>query len=129
APSSFATASAVRLGTWSAKMAEPYVVVRPAVSKRSLTARGMPPVGSGSGRARKTPGGGCEGVVTISRRSRFPYARSSSIRSQWGGGWWPRLLGSSVEVGGPGGVVQVLEHPVEAGRADAPRQLRQLVWR
>jgi hypothetical protein len=37
---------AVRSGTWSEKIAEPYVVRRSAVSKRSLTPRRMPPAGS-----------------------------------------------------------------------------------
>jgi len=45
------TADAVREGTWSAKIAEPYVVASPAVSKRSFTASEIP--GSAcSGRAR-----------------------------------------------------------------------------
>jgi len=47
---------AVDDGTWSAKIADPYVVVRPAVSKRSLTASGIPSPGR-SGRARKIPSG------------------------------------------------------------------------
>src|SRR6266511_2885213 len=46
------TAEAVSAGTWSTKRIEPYVVVSPAVSKRSLTATAGP-VRAVSGRARK----------------------------------------------------------------------------
>src|SRR5690349_16910472 len=48
---------------WSMKIAEPYVVTRPSVSKRSLTASLMPSAGS-SGRARKIPSG-TDGIVGI----------------------------------------------------------------
>jgi hypothetical protein len=54
ASSSSRTAVAVSVGTWSRKTADPYVVVRPAVSKRSLTASGTPSPAL-SGRARKIP--------------------------------------------------------------------------
>src|SRR5262245_9106806 len=52
--SSSSTARALRTGTCSAKIAEPYVVVSPAVSKRSLIATGVPGPGS-SGRASQVP--------------------------------------------------------------------------
>ncbi len=52
AASSRRTASAVVSGTCDAKIADPYVVTSPAVSKRSLTARRIPSP-TVSGRARK----------------------------------------------------------------------------
>src|SRR5581483_5018736 len=45
---------ALSAGTWSAKSADPYVVVSPAVSSRSLTATGVPGP-SASGRASQIP--------------------------------------------------------------------------
>ena len=49
APAAFMrrTGSASCAGTWSRKSGEPYVVRTPAVSKRSLTAKGTPPRGPG----------------------------------------------------------------------------------
>jgi hypothetical protein len=45
AASSVRTTRAVRDGTWSPKIEEPYVVRMPAVSNRSLTASGTPASG------------------------------------------------------------------------------------
>ena len=50
------TASARARGTWSAKRIEPYVVTRPAVSSRSLTATGVPAADAPDARARSVTG-------------------------------------------------------------------------
>ena len=67
AASSRATDSAVRSGTCSANMIEPYVVTSPAVSNRSLTASGIPSAGR-SGRARKID---IPVIIRSPRRARY----------------------------------------------------------
>src|SRR4051812_25095463 len=54
APSRRSTDSALRAGTWSAKIDDPYVVVSPAVSRRSLIATGRPGA-TEAGRASQIP--------------------------------------------------------------------------